>query len=200
MILNNYFGRQFNSLNDVSINPRNHEIYFTDTLYGFWQDFRPPPGLRNGVYRFNPATGFVSSVTDEVVSPNGLTFSPDGSYAYVTDTGAGRGFLDPVPTDPTTIYRFDVQDDGTWENKKVFAYASPGLPDGIHCDSKGNVYSGCGDGVQVWNESGVLLGKIFLGTTSANFNFAKGGRMVICAETELYYVQIAAEGNYVQGE
>ncbi|KAI1265727.1 hypothetical protein F5Y18DRAFT_44931 [Xylariaceae sp. FL1019] len=28
VLLNNYFGRQFNSLNDISINPRNSEIYF----------------------------------------------------------------------------------------------------------------------------------------------------------------------------
>jgi sugar lactone lactonase YvrE len=34
VLLNNYFGRQFNSLNDVAINPRNDDIYFTDTLYG----------------------------------------------------------------------------------------------------------------------------------------------------------------------
>ena len=95
---------------------------------------------------------------------------------------------------PTTIYRFAVAADGTFENRKTFAYYSPGLPDGIHVDSNGNVYAGVGDGVAVWNESGVLLGKIFLGTTSANFNFAGQGRMVICAETELYYVTLAAQG------
>jgi gluconolactonase len=62
------------------------------------------------------------------------------------------------------------------------------------------VYSGVGDGVHVWNPSGVLLGKIFLGTTSANFNFAGKGRMVICAETELVYVTLAAEGDVVASE
>lgn len=51
----------------------------------------------------------------------------------------------------------------------------------------------------VWNPSGVLLGKIFIGTTSANFNFAGNG-MVICAETELYYASIAAKGAVVQSE
>lgn len=56
------------------------------------------------------------------------------------------------------------------------------------------MYAGCGDGVQVWNQSGKLLGKIFLGETSANFQFAGTGRMVICAETRLYYVTLAASG------
>ena len=54
--------------------------------------------------------------------------------------------------------------------------------------------------MQVWNPSGKLLGKIFLGMTSANFNFAGKGRMVICAETELYYVTLAAEGAVVQSQ
>lgn len=62
------------------------------------------------------------------------------------------------------------------------------------------MYAGCGDGVQVWNPSGKLIGKIYLGATSANFNFAGKGRMVIGAETDLYYVTLAAEGSYVESE
>ena len=88
LILNNFFGRQFNSLNDVSISPVNGDIYFTDTLYGYLQMFRPPPALPNQVYRFNPNTGAVTVVADGFDLPNGLQFSPNGSYAYVTDTGA----------------------------------------------------------------------------------------------------------------
>jgi gluconolactonase len=69
---------------------------------------------------------------------------------------------------------------------------------GIHVDSNGNVYSGCGDGVRVWNSSGKLLGKIFLGTGVANFNFAGTGRMILCAETKLFYVTLNATGSYIQ--
>jgi gluconolactonase len=64
----------------------------------------------------------------------------------------------------------------------------------------GNVYVGCGDGIQIWNPSGKLLGKIYLGTTSANFNFAGDGRIVICAETSLYYATLSASGSYVESE
>jgi len=97
-------------------------------------------------------------------------------------------------------YRFTVEPDGTFSNRKLFTYASPGIPDGIHCDTNGNVYSGVGDGVHVWNPSGTLLGKIFLGITSANFNFAGKGRMVIAAETQLYYATLAAEGYVASGQ
>lgn len=34
-------------------------------------------------------------------------------------------------------------------NRRVFAFTDSGLPDGIKCDTEGNVYSGCGDGVHV---------------------------------------------------
>lgn len=97
-------------------------------------------------------------------------------------------------------YRYTVEEDGTWSNRRLFTYVTPGVPDGVHCDTEGNVYSGVGDGVQVWDPSGTLLGKIFLGETSANFAFAGKGRMVVCAETKLYYVELKAEGAVVASE
>ncbi|ORY62688.1 lactonohydrolase [Pseudomassariella vexata] len=194
VLVNNYFGRQFNSLNDIAIHPTSKDIYFTDTLYGYLQDFRPVPGLRNQVYRLNEATGAVTVVADGFTLPNGLTFSPNGEYAYVTDTGINHGLLGFNLSDPSSIYRYDVKEDGTWENRKTFAFVAAGVPDGVHCDSKGNVYGGCGDGVHVWNPSGKLLGKIYTGTTTANFNFAGDGRMVVCGETQLLYVTLAASG------
>ncbi|OTB20072.1 hypothetical protein K445DRAFT_52357 [Daldinia sp. EC12] len=221
ILLNNYFGRQFNSLNDVAVNPRNKEVYFSDSLYGYLQDFRPAPGLRTQIYRYNPETGAVAAVADGFSVNNGklcsmssyqmfdiliriyllgLTFSPNGSHAYVTDTGVFQGVLGWNFSRPASIYRFDVQEDGTWDNRKLFAYVDTGVPDGIHCDSNGNVYSGCGDGVQVWNPSGKLIGKIFLGKTSANFNFAGDGRMVILAEEDLYYATLGASGGGYIGD
>lgn len=74
------------------------------------------------------------------------------------------------------------------------------MPDGVHCDSNGNVYAGCGDGVQVWTPAGKLVGKIYLGTTSANFQIAGDGRMVICAETKLYYATLNVTAPEVQGQ
>lgn len=172
MILNNFFGRQFNSLNDVAINPRNGEIYFTDVAYAHWQDFRPSPGLPNQIYRFHPQSGRVSVVSDDLDKPNGVTFSPDGKYAYATDTGPMKGFLPIDETRPAAVYRYDVEENGTWSGKKIFAFVSPGIPDGVHCDTRGNVYAGCGDGIQVWNPSGVLMGKIFLGERTCQIGLA----------------------------
>ncbi|KAF3048048.1 hypothetical protein E8E12_008581 [Didymella heteroderae] len=197
-LLNNYFGRQFNSLNDLVVSPKNGDLYFTDTLYGYLQDFRPVPGLRNQVYRYNFKTGATTVVADDFTLPNGVTISPDGNKAYVTDTGIALGFYGRNLSSPASIYSFDVAKDGTFENRKTFAYIPAFIPDGVHTDSKGRVYTGAGDGVWVYNTSGKLIGKIYTGTVAANFQFAGNGRMIITGQTKLFYVTVAASGAPIQ--
>ena len=47
-------------------------------------------------------------------------------------------------------YAFDVDPDSqALLNRRVFAYVDAGIPDGVQIDKDGNVYAGCGDGVQV---------------------------------------------------
>jgi gluconolactonase len=92
LLVNNYYGRQFNSLNDVAVNPANGDIYFTDVTYGYLQDFRPAPAIKNQVYRLDAETKALSVVADEQLNCNGITFSPDGKYAYITETGGAQGF------------------------------------------------------------------------------------------------------------
>jgi gluconolactonase len=76
-------------------------------------------------------------------------------------------------------------------NRRVFAFAGAGIPDGIKCDVYGNVYAGCGDGVEVWNDGGILIGKILVPGGVANFCFGREGEMFLCAETRLWRVQLA---------
>ncbi|KOS23358.1 Gluconolactonase [Escovopsis weberi] len=192
-LVNNFYGRQFNSLNDVAVHPRTGGVYFTDVTYGFLQDFRPNPGLPNQVYRFDLRTGAVTAVADEVSMCNGLAFSPDGRFAYVTSSAASQAFRGFDNTLPSSIYRYEVTTGGTFQHRVLFAYVGTGVPDGIHCDAEGNVYAGCGDGVYVWNPRGTLLGKIFTAGVVANFQFAGDGRIVILGETRLYYAQLGAK-------
>ena len=92
-------------------------------------------------------------------------------------------------------YAFDVDPrTQAFTNRRVFAYVDNGVPDGIQIDTEGRVYSGTGDGVQVWSSEGDLIGKFFLGTTSANMIFAGPGRLVILAETAIYLAQVQANG------
>jgi gluconolactonase len=154
--------------------------------------------MREQVYRLNPKTGACTVAADAFGHPNGITISPDGKKAYVTDTGAGMGFYGVNVTAPASVYSFDVAEDGTFGNRKTFAYVPSGIPDGVHTDSQGRVYTGAGDGVWVYNPSGKLIGKIYTGRTAANFQFAGKGRMVVTGQTKLYYVTLNAEGAPLQ--
>ncbi|KAJ6581078.1 hypothetical protein B0H19DRAFT_1113537 [Mycena capillaripes] len=195
IILNNYYGRQFNSLNDAKVHPQSGAIFFTDVTYGFENGFRPAPLVPNQVYRFDADTGEVRVVADGFSQPNGIAFSPDGSTAYIADTGETQGVLGGIdPTLPATIYAFDVMPETqAFSNRRVFAFADTGVPDGLTLDTKGNLYAGCGDGTSVFNPNGTLLGKVFLGVGSSNMIFA-GNRLILMADTKIYLAEIAAEG------
>ncbi|KAJ7088639.1 D-lactonohydrolase-like protein [Mycena epipterygia] len=192
VLLDNFFGRQFNSLNDIKIHPSG-KLFFTDVVYGWLNHFRPEPLMPNQVYRLDPDTGTVRVVATDFDKCNGIAFTGDGKTAYIADTGASGGFLGNNQTEPATIYAFDVDPQTqVFTNRRVFAYSDAGVPDGVQVDSEGNVYAGCGDGVHVWNDEGTLIGKFFLGTTSANMAFAGPGRLVILAETKIFLAEIAA--------
>ncbi|KAF9223171.1 calcium-dependent phosphotriesterase [Gyrodon lividus] len=194
VLLDNFYGRQFNSLNDIKVLPGTDIMFFTDPSYGWLNGFRPEPMLPSQVYRFDPSTGQVRVVADQFVHPNGIAFTPDGRTAFVTDTGMNSGLFGINQTLPTTIYQFDVDSvTQAFTNRRVFAYADSGLPDGIQLDTMGNIYSGCGEGTHVWNSEGTLIGKFFLNSTSAEMIFTKSG-LVILNEEAIYLANIQAQG------
>ncbi|KAJ7879388.1 D-lactonohydrolase-like protein [Mycena leptocephala] len=200
VLLDNFFGRQFNSLNDVKIHPTSKKVFFTDKTTGWLNHFRPLPDFPDMVYRFDPDTGDVRVVADGFIRSNGIAFTDDGKTAYIGDSALGGGFLGSNSTLPATIYQFDVDPTSeTFTNRRVFAYADTGIPDGIQLDKKGNVYSGCGDGVNVWNPTGTLLGKIFLGDSSSNMIFAEAGELVVLSDSNLFFAKIKAEGQDLHG-
>ncbi|KAI0784000.1 D-lactonohydrolase-like protein [Irpex lacteus] len=195
VLRDNFIGRQFNSLNDIKVHPISKKLFFIDVTYGWLAHFRPLPLMPSQVYRFDPDTGSVHVVADGFDKPNGVAFTKDGGTAYITDSGASGSLLGNNQTEPATIYAFNVDPKTqAFHNRRVFAYVDTGVADGVQLDNKGNVYAGTGDGVHVWNPEGTLLGKFFVGSTSANLIFANKGQLVILALTEIVLAQIAAEG------
>ncbi|KAG2747283.1 calcium-dependent phosphotriesterase [Suillus brevipes Sb2] len=194
VLLDNFLGRQFNSLNDIKILPGTDIMFFTDPAYGWLSDFRPDPKLPSQVYRFDPSTGQVRVVADQFVQPNGIAVSADAKSAFVTDTGAFEVSNGINQTRPVTIYQFDVDPrTQSFTNRRVFAYSDSGAPDGIQLDTMGNVYSGCGDGIHVWNAEGTLIGKFYLNSTTSQIVFTKSG-LVILEATTMYVTNIQAHG------
>ncbi|KAL4802485.1 hypothetical protein BDV18DRAFT_62132 [Aspergillus unguis] len=187
VILDNYYGKRFNSLNDLDI-ASDGAIWFTDPTYGYDQGFTPEPEMPNQVYRYDPETGDVRVVADGIGQPNGIAFSPDQKILYVSDTSASYG-----DRKPATVYAFDVvtySDAPFLTNRRVFAYVANGIPDGVKVDTDGNVYTGCGDGVQVFSPGGVLIGKVLLPDTSSNLCFGEPGEMFAMNEHRLFKVTL----------
>ena len=194
-ILNNYHSRPFNSPSDVIVHS-DGSIWFTDPIYGYELGYRPRPQLPQLLYRFDPSTGDIRVVADSFGRPNGLAFSPNEDTLYVTDTDLVHGSSDPNPTRAATIYAYSVlweHDSPFLANKRVFAYADTGAPDGIKCDVYGNVYAGCGDGVNVWAPGGTLVGKIQIEGGCAGLCFGRNGEMWCFGETKLWRVQLGSE-------
>ncbi|CAK4033167.1 calcium-dependent phosphotriesterase [Lecanosticta acicola] len=192
-LISSYHWRRFSSVNDVVVHG-DGSIWFTDPCYGYEQGFRPLPQLPCQVYRFEADTGDMRVVADGFGRPNGLCFSPDEKTMYVTDTDWIHGDGTTDHTRVSTIYAFDVMErhgSSFLANRRVFAMADEGIPDGIKCDLQGNVYSGCGDGVHVWSAGGRLLGKVRVAGGVANFCFGRKGEMFLLNETKFWVVRVS---------
>ncbi|KIW02610.1 uncharacterized protein PV09_06058 [Verruconis gallopava] len=193
-LLTGFHGRPFNSVSDAIVARSDGCIWFTDSSYGYEHGFRPSPSLPDQVYRFDPREGSVRVVADGFAHPNGLCFSPDESILYVTDTGKVRGGGTVDARKPATIYAFDVvyySSQPFLTNRRLFAMTESGVPDGIKCDTDGNVYSGCGNGVNVWSPGGVLLGVIALRGGVTNLCFGRAGELFMLNENKLWRARIS---------
>lgn len=90
LLKGDFFGRQFNTVNDVVVHA-DGSIWFTDPIYGFEQGYRPPPCLPNQVSRWCPDPGAIRAMADGFGRPNGICFSPDEKVVYITDTDRVHG-------------------------------------------------------------------------------------------------------------
>ncbi len=193
VLADSHAGRRLNSPNDVVVSG-DGAVWFTDPTYGILSDYEgyraePEQDARH-VFRIDPASGAVAPVVSDFAQPNGLCFSPDESLLYIAESGASHD-----PSVPPVIRRFRVTGRGL-SGGEVFATIDCGLPDGIRCDTQGNVWSSAEDGVHVFAPDGVLLGKIRVPQRVANLTFGgpRRNRLFITATTSVYLVYTAATG------
>jgi len=188
-------GRPLNSPNDVVVR-RDGTIWFTDPTYGHLQHFRPPPELPDALYRFDPTTGRLRMVADDLDKPNGLVFSPDETVLYVADSGAVQQPGSYHPDRPHHVYAYDVVGGTALGPRRVLDVPSSGTPDGLAVDEDGRVYVCCADGVRVLTPDGTLLGRIAVPGGAVNLTF--GGRdrdrLYITADTAVWVAVLNTRG------
>jgi gluconolactonase len=196
VVVSHYQGRRFNSPNDVVVK-RDGTLWFTDPPYGILSDregHKADSELGDCyVFRFDPATGALRIVSDWVVEPNGLAFSPDESLLYVSDTSAA---LAPPGQGHHHIVVFDVVAGQDLANPRVFAEVNPGLSDGFRVDVNGFVYTSSEDSVQVYHPDGTRIGRIAVPEKVGNLVFGgpAGDTLFICASSSLYRIRLNTRG------
>jgi gluconolactonase len=189
ILADRFEGKRLNSPNDV-VASADGSIWFTDPTYGIDSDYEGDAddseiGSSN-VYRIDANDGTVTAAITDMVRPNGLGFSPDGSILYVADTGVSHLGRDCPPD----IRAYPMAGDGRAPagGHSTFATCDDGVFDGFRVDAHGNLWTSAGDGVHCYSPDGKLLGKIHLPEVVANVEFGgvKRNRLYICATTSLF--------------
>jgi gluconolactonase len=202
VLASEYQGKKLNSPNDA-VYKSDGALYFTDPPYGLpKEDEDPKKELKfNGIYRLKD--GKLDLLAKELKRPNGIGFSPDEKYLYVSNSDPDRKIW----------MRYDVKPDGTIAKGKVFydvtKRTEEGLPDGLKLDKQGNLYGSGPAGIWVFSPEGKLLGNINPPEAPANCAWGKytttadsgkiapgedGSTLYMTARTGVYRVQLTAAG------
>lgn len=182
VLLNNYFGLYFNGIDDITVHPFTGDLWFTDTDYAYLNnETDTSPQLPVATWRFVPETGAVYLADSTITLPNGIGFSPDGRSLYLSDTDSEFGSLTQPPgqragpfnsTKPRTVYKYDVNAEGTAISNKRSFYISPDfIPDGLKVAQNGYVLTATGYGVDVLDGNGGVLVRIQTNYTVQNFQW-----------------------------
>lgn len=197
ILADRYQGKRFSGPNDLAVKS-DGSIYFTDSVFGMRGGAKSPARELpfNGVYRIKDGTVTLLLSDEQNPSdfPNGITFSPDEKYLYLT-AGFGKTF------------RWEVQPDGSIRNGKLFM---PAGNDGMKVDKQGNLYAvnAVGPG-EVWivSPEGKHLGTLELPQVTGEprpricaSNVAFGDEdyktLYITSCTHLFRLRMRAEGQH----
>src|SRR5689334_7251980 len=184
-------GKYLNSPNDVCVRS-DGTIYFSDPWYGRFPGFgveRARDLGWQGVFRIPPGGGQdeleLAVAQDEFDMPNGLCFSPDESLLYINDTPRAH------------IKVWDVDAGGSLSNGRMFfdgvgsGVIDEGIPDGMKCDERGNIWVTGPKGVWVISPEGEHLGTVEVPENVGNLTW--GGddwhTLYLPSSTSLYSIR-----------
>ncbi|MEO6229097.1 MAG: SMP-30/gluconolactonase/LRE family protein [Ferruginibacter sp.] len=196
VLADRYDGKRLNSPNDV-VAKSDGSIYFTDPPYGlpgFFTDKRKELDY-SGVFMFR--NGKVDLVSKDLGGPNGLAFSPDEKYLYITNWD----IRDIHHT--KTLWRYEVQADGSLKNGKIFFdwnfTEDDEALDGMKVDKAGNLFVSAPGGIWILNASGKLLGKIVTPERPANMAWgdADGKTLYMTAHKSIYKMRVETGGHFI---
>jgi gluconolactonase len=188
-ITDNYNGKRLNSPNDLVVKS-DDSIWFTDPPFGILSDYEGHKGEseigKNCVFRVDGKSGKMKVLADDFVRPNGLAFSVNEKKLYVIDSHPSQ----------RNMRVYDVADNGSIKNGKLFATCTAGRFDGFRLDDAGRIWTSTDEGVHCYDPDGTLIGKILIPEILSNVVFGgpKRNRLYICGTTSLYAVMLTVNG------
>ncbi|MEP7011077.1 MAG: SMP-30/gluconolactonase/LRE family protein [Acidobacteriota bacterium] len=189
VLADRFEGKRLNSPNDL-VYRSDDALYFTDPPFGLPKVY-DDPGKElptSGVFLLHE--GRLKRVADELKGPNGLAFSPDEKFLYVSNWDEKK----------KVVLRYPVAAGGTLGAGTVFIDLTPEpgeeALDGFKVDTKGNVYLSGPGGLWIFSTEGKTLGIIKGPELAANFAFGDedGKALYLTARTGLYRIRLNVEG------
>lgn len=185
VLADRYEGKRLNSPNDL-VFKSDGALYFTDPPFGLPKVYDDPRKELpyTGVFRLKDSV--LTLLSTDLKGPNGIAFSPDERYLYVTNWDEQRKI----------VMRYAVKADGTLESGRVFfdMTSAPGEEalDGVKVDRAGNLFVSGPGGVWVLSPDGVHLGTIKGPELAANMAWGDedGRTLYLAARSGLYRLRV----------
>ncbi|MBI4718538.1 MAG: SMP-30/gluconolactonase/LRE family protein [Planctomycetes bacterium] len=190
ILADRFEGRRLNSPNDL-VYRSDGALYFTDPPFGLPRLHEDPRRelAHTGVYCLR--NGQLRLVSSDLNGPNGLAFSRDEKFLYITNWDPERKI----------VMRYAVQPDGDLQDGIVFfdmtAAKGEEALDGLEVDGLGNLFVSGPGGVWIISADGTHLGTLELGELPSNF--AWGGddarTLYMTARTSVYRMRLPIGGH-----
>lgn len=189
VLADTYEGKHLNSPNDL-VYRSDGALFFTDPPFGlpkFYDDPRKELPY-SGVFCWRDGT--LKLVSTDLRGPNGIAFSPDEKYLYVSNWDQEK----------KVVMRYEVTADCTLAHGTVFfdMTSAPGEDalDGLKVDQHGNLYVSGPGGVWILSPAGHHLGT-FTGPEHPH-NLAwgddDGKTLYLTAQTSVYRIRLTIPG------
>jgi len=189
VLADRYEGERLNSPNDL-VYQSDGTLFFTDPPFGLPKAFsdRRKELPFSGVFSIHK--GKLQLAAKDLIGPNGIAFSPDEKYLYVTNWDDKK----------KVVMRYETQPDGMLRKGTVFfdmtnAKGKDAL-DGMKVDQRGNLYISGPGGLWILSPEGKHLGTIIAPKHPHNFAWggADGKILYLCARSGLYRMQLNIAG------
>lgn len=166
--------KRLNSPNDLVVRS-DGAIYFTDPPYGLEKFYNDPQKEQPDQAVYCIINNRVVKVATDLGGPNGIAFSPNEKYLYVSNWDIRDIHNTKI------IWKYSVQKDGSLTDGKEFFNMNltddEEALDSLKVDLEGNGYASAPGGVWIISPGGKYLGKIIAPERPANMAWGDGGKI-----------------------